>query len=167
MNEQFQSGNLPAHALTLVLISPQIAPNTGNIARLCVATGTALHIVRPMGFVLSDRQLKRAAMDYWERLKLTVHDDLSAWQRSVDPSNNVWLFDSSGTVDLWAADFRDGDCLVFGSETRGLSDELLQRDPRRVLRIPQVAGERCLNLASSASVALYEALRRISSTRAQ
>ena len=154
------AATLLTHRLKVVLIHPQIAPNTGNIARLCVAAGAELHLVRPMGFVLSDKQLKRSAMDYWPRLRLVVHDDVVAWRASVN-TGRQWLFDSSGTTALWQADFQDGDWLVFGSETRGLGDDLLENDPSHVVRIPQVQGERCLNLATSAGIALYEALRRI------
>src|ERR1043165_8163667 len=82
---------LPSHRLKLAVLQPQIAPNTGNIARLCVATGTELHLVRPMGFVLSDRELKRAAMDYWPRLKLTVHDDTEAFL-SFAKDSRLWFF---------------------------------------------------------------------------
>jgi len=152
--------NLTSHHLQLAILQPQIAPNTGNIARLCVATGTPLHLVRPMGFVLSDRQLKRSAMDYWPRLQLTVHDDTDAFLQSV-ANTPCWYFDSTGEVDLWNADFRDGDCLIFGSETSGVSESLLRSDPNRVVRIPQVEGERCLNLATAAGIALYDALRRV------
>jgi tRNA (cytidine/uridine-2'-O-)-methyltransferase len=154
-------GTLPAHQIRLALIHPQIAPNTGNIARLCVATGAELHLVRPMGFVLSDRNLRRSAMDYWERLKFTVHDDADAFLRYTGKVARLWMFDSAGEVDLWDADFRDGDWLVFGSETRGLPADWMARSPGRAVRIPQVAGERCLNLATAAGIALYEVLRRI------
>ena len=157
-----RAGTLPAHRLKIALVSPQIAPNTGNIARLCVATGTALHLIRPLGFILGDKQLRRSAMDYWPRLNLTVHDDLASWQSTIHAGENVWMFDSAGSTDLWKAEIHDGDWLVFGSETRGLSDALLQQNPSQVIRIPQVAGERCLNLATSAGIALYKALRRVS-----
>src|SRR5256885_7002338 len=103
--------DLPPHHLRIALIHPQIAPNTGNIARLCVASGTELHLVRPLGFVLSDRELKRSAMDYWPRLKLTVHDDTDAFERVVGEASR-WLFSTKGTRSLWDADFRDGDWLV-------------------------------------------------------
>src|SRR3954451_18883513 len=110
---------LPApHRLKVALLQPQIAPNTGNIARLCVATGTELHLVRPLGFVLDDRQLRRSAMDYWPRLRLTVHDDTAAFFRAVGVGG-FWLFSTKGGAGLWDADLRDGDWLVFGSETRG------------------------------------------------
>ena len=88
--------DLPPHRLKIALVHPQIAPNTGNIARLCVATDTELHLVRPMGFVLSDRELKRSAMDYWPRLKLTVHDDLDAFER-VSADQPRWLFSTKGS----------------------------------------------------------------------
>jgi tRNA (cytidine/uridine-2'-O-)-methyltransferase len=155
-------GILTPHGMKLVLMQPQIAPNTGNIARLCVATGTQLHLVRPMGFILSDRNLKRSAMDYWPRLKLTIHDDDAAFLRaSAEPPGRLWLFTSKGSRDLWDAAFAPHDWLVFGSETAGLPDALLGAHPDRCLRIPQVAGERCLNLATAAGIGLYEAIRQV------
>jgi tRNA (cytidine/uridine-2'-O-)-methyltransferase len=151
---------LPAHALKVVLLQPQIAPNTGNVARLCVATGTALHLVRPLGFVLSDQKLKRSAMDYWPRLKLTVHDDTEAFLATTGVGTR-WYFSTTGDVPLWDAGFADGDWLVFGSETRGIDRALLAANPGRVVRIPQAPGERCLNLSTAVGIAVYEALRRI------
>ena len=118
--------DLSPHRLKIALIRPQIAPNTGNIARLCVATGTELHLVRPLGFVLSDRQLKRSAMDYWPRLKLTVHDDDGGLFRAIG-SNKIWMLSSKGTVSLFDADFRDGDWLIFGNEGHGLPESMLAR----------------------------------------
>ena len=156
---------LAPHRFQLALLQPQIAPNTGNVARLCVATGTPLHLVRPLGFVLDDKQLRRSAMDYWPRLKLTVHDDTDAFMRHVAP-DRFWLFDSEGQVDLWDAGFTDGDWLIFGSEMRGIAPHLLQQCAQRTVRIPQVVGERCLNLSTAAGIALYEALRHPSAPRA-
>ena len=150
---------LPPHRLKVALLQPQIAPNTGNIARLCVATGTELHLARPMGFVLGDRELRRSAMDYWPRLRLTVHDDTGALL-SQAPETSRWLFSTKGTRGLWEAGFRDDDWLIFGSETSGIAPEILGAHPERVLRIPQAPGERCLNLATSVGIALYEALRQ-------
>ena len=149
---------LQQHGLKLAVLQPQIAPNTGNIARLCVATGTALHLVRPMGFILSDRELKRSAMDYWPRLKLTVHDDDAAFFAAVG-TDRAWLFTSKAERSLWDADFADGDWLVFGSETRGIDPAIVARHPGRAIRIPQAADERCLNLATAAGIGLFEALR--------
>jgi tRNA (cytidine/uridine-2'-O-)-methyltransferase len=149
---------LPHHSLKLAVLQPQIAPNTGNIARLCVATGTPLHLVRPMGFVLSDRELKRSAMDYWPRLRLTVHDDDAAFFATVG-GDRVWLFTSKGERSMWEADFADGDWLAFGSETRGIDPVIVAKHPGRAIRIPQAHGERCLNLATAAGIGLFEAMR--------
>src|SRR5215207_8865585 len=118
---------LPPHRLRVALMQPEIAPNTGNIGRLCVATGTELHLVRPLGFVLSDRNLKRSGMDYWERLRVTVHDDDEAFFGAIGPDARVWLFTSKAERSLWDADFQDGDTLIFGSETKGLSESVRTR----------------------------------------
>lgn len=152
--------HLPPHRLKIALLQPQIAPNTGNIARLCVATGTELHLVRPLGFILSDRNLKRSAMDYWPRLELTVHDDSEVFFSAVG-RQRMWLFTSKSDQSLWAADFRDGDWLIFGSETHGLPEPLLAKHPGQTVRIPQAEGERCLNLSTAAGIGLYEALRQL------
>lgn len=158
--------DLPAHRLKVALIAPQIAPNTGNIARLCVAAGAELHLVRPLGFVLSDRELRRSAMDYWPRLKLTLHDDLEGFMASAQAAvattgQRLWLFSSKGTRSYWEADYLDEDCLVFGNETQGLPQRILDRYGARVVRIPQAPGERCLNLSTAAGIGLYAALRRV------
>jgi tRNA (cytidine/uridine-2'-O-)-methyltransferase len=151
--------DLPSHRVKIALIRPQIAPNTGNIARLCVATGTELHLARPLGFVLSDKALKRSAMDYWPRLKLTVHDDEAALFAMIG-NDRAWMLTSKGSVSLWDADFQDGDWLIFGNETHGLSKEMIARDANRAVRIPQAPDERCLNLSTVAGIALYQALHR-------
>jgi tRNA (cytidine/uridine-2'-O-)-methyltransferase len=158
---------LPPHSLKVALLQPQIAPNTGNIARLCVATGTELHLVRPLGFVLVDRELKRSAMDYWPRLRLTVHDDSAAFLAAsafAGRPGRRWLFSSKAGRSLWEADFADGDWLVFGSETRGIDQSLLAAEPEHALRIPQASGERCLNLSTAAGIGLYHALYSIRRT---
>jgi len=152
--------DLLRHNLKLAVMQPQIAPNTGNIARLCVASGTELHLIRPMGFVLSDKELRRSAMDYWPRLKLTIHDDNEAFFRFVGDARR-WFFDSSGEKTIWEAEFADADWLIFGSETKGVDETILKGQSDRVLRIPQVAGERCLNLSTAAGIGLYAALGRI------
>jgi tRNA (cytidine/uridine-2'-O-)-methyltransferase len=152
--------DLSTHALKVALLQPQIAPNTGNIARLCVATGTPLHLVRPLGFILSDRNLKRSAMDYWPRLKLTVHDDTPAFMTAVGGSRR-WFFSTKGRVPLWDAEFDHADWLIFGSETHGIDRNVLAAHPDHTVRIPQAPGERCLNLSTAVGIALYEALRRV------
>ena len=154
--------HLPPHRFKVALVHPQIAPNTGNIARLCVATGSELHLVRPMGFVLDDREIRRSAMDYWPRLRLTVHDDITAFLREVEAAGGrLWMFSTRGERSHFQANFADGDWLVFGSETHGLPRTLLERDPSLVVRIPQAPDERCLNLSTAAGIGLYEALRRV------
>jgi tRNA (cytidine/uridine-2'-O-)-methyltransferase len=163
---QDPSPTLSAHRLKLALMQPQIAPNTGNIARLCVATSTELHLVRPLGFVLSDRELRRSAMDYWPRLKLTVHDDDAAFFTSAASAvdrkpGKMWLFTSKSSRPFWDATFAAEDWLVFGNETAGLPTAMLSEHADRCLRIPQVAGERCLNLSTATGIALYEALRQV------
>jgi tRNA (cytidine/uridine-2'-O-)-methyltransferase len=154
---------LSSHRLKIALLQPQIAPNTGNIARLCVASACELHLVRPMGFVLSDRQVRRSAMDYWHRLRLTVHDDEERFFGHVG-GERFWLFSSKGTAGLWETRFSDGDWLIFGSETGGIGDGLLTRHGSRVVRIPHAPAERCLNLSTAAGIALYEALRQVSTS---
>ena len=168
----FTGVTLPPHSLKIALLQPQIAPNTGNIARLCVATATELHLVRPLGFVLADRELKRSAMDYWPRLRLTVHDDTAAFLAAsaggrAGATGRRWLFSSKARRCLWDADFADGDWLVFGSETRGIDESLLNRDPDHAIRIPQAPGERCLNLSTAAGIGLYHALYRVTGTSAE
>lgn len=154
------SADLPAHRLRVALLQPEIAPNTGNIGRLCVASGTELHLVRPLGFVLSDRNLKRSGMDYWDRLRVTVHDDDEAFFAAIGDAR-VWLFTSKSERSMWEADFADGDVLIFGSETRGIGEGVRRRFAGRDVRIPQAPGERCLNLSTAVGIGVYEALRRI------
>jgi tRNA (cytidine/uridine-2'-O-)-methyltransferase len=151
---------LAPHRLGVALIQPQIAPNTGNIGRLCVASGTHLHLVRPLGFVLSDHNLRRSAMDYWPRLKVTVHDDTDAFLAATAGARQ-WLFSSKASRSLWDADFREGDCLIFGSETHGLPEQWIERDPDHSIRIPQAPDERCLNLSTAVGIGLYECLRKV------
>lgn len=151
--------HLSPHRISIALCQPQIAPNTGNIARLCVSTGTKLHLVRPMGFVLSDHNLRRSAMDYWPRLNFTVHDDSEAFLAATAGTRR-WLFSSKAKRPLWDADFADGDCLVFGSETHGLPEQWLASDPEHSLRIPLARDERCLNLSTAVGIGLFECLRR-------
>jgi tRNA (cytidine/uridine-2'-O-)-methyltransferase len=116
--------------------------------------------VRPFGFVLSDPKVKRAGLDYWPRLRHVVHDDTSAFLGAMK-DRRIWFFDSIGTVSSFDAPFADADVLCMGSETRGIDPALLAQHAERVIRIPQVEGERCLNLATGAGIALYAALARI------
>jgi tRNA (cytidine/uridine-2'-O-)-methyltransferase len=156
--------NLRPHRLKVALLAPQIAPNTGNIARACVATGTELHLIRPLGFVLSDKNLRRSAMDYWPRLRLSVHDDSKTFfDMAHRDTGTIWLFSSTGSRSLWQTKFIDGDWLILGSETSGIAPIILAEHPDRIVRIPQMPDERCLNLSAAASIALFEALRQTQS----
>jgi tRNA (cytidine/uridine-2'-O-)-methyltransferase len=159
-----ETPQLRPHRLKVALLQPQIAPNTGNIARACVARGTELHLVRPMGFVLSDKNLRRSAMDYWAQLRLTVHDDSASFFEFASRNGGaLWLFSTKGNRSLWDTQFTDDDCLVFGSESAGIAESILAAHPGRVVRIPQQPGQRCLNLSAAAAVGLFEALRQIQS----
>lgn len=144
----------------IALVHPQIPPNTGQVARLCAATATSLHLVRPLGFLLDDRSLRRAGLDYWSEVDLHIHDSLEAFLRSV-AIERCWLFSKLGRLRYDRVEYKLGDWLVFGSETEGLPTELLQAHPDRTVRIPIMHERvRSLNLAACASIALYEALRQ-------
>lgn len=151
---------LRVHRLGVALVEPKIAPNVGNIARLCVTTGTALHLVRPLGFLLTDAKLRRSAMDYWPRLKLTLHDDVTAFETAM-ANTPMWLCENGEGRSIWRTPFADGDVLVFGSETSGLPTDFVARHVGRLTHVPQTSGERCLNVSTAAGVVLYEALRRL------
>lgn len=144
----------------VVLLRPEIPPNTGTIGRLCMATGARLHLIGPLGFSLEDRLLKRAGLDYWRRLEPAVWDDLELFQTHLPAGARHWYLSTRGGAAPWQVDLRPGDWLWFGSETRGLPQSLLDRDPDRVLRLPMREGERSLNLAVCAGIVLYEALRQ-------
>ncbi len=151
----------PSPALQLVLVEPEIPQNTGNIARLCAATGAPLHLVGPLGFQIHDRAVRRAGLDYWDAVELHRHVNFDAYLAAT-PSPRFYLFSTSGTRSHFAADYQPGDALVFGCETHGLPDSLLNAWPERVVQIPmQTEHVRSLNLANSVAIALYEALRQI------
>jgi tRNA (cytidine/uridine-2'-O-)-methyltransferase len=152
--------DLQSHSISVAVFRPQIAPNVGNIARTCVAAGARLHLIRPYGFVLDDKQLKRSSMDYWPRLMLTQHDDEAAFFKAFNPKQ-CWFFDSEARHDLFDVPFLDGDVLCMGSETRGIDPAILKLHDDRTVRIPQAKGERCMNLATSTGIALYVALAKI------
>lgn len=143
----------------IVLVNPEIPQNTGNIARTCAATGAMLHLIRPLGFELSDKYLKRAGLDYWHMMTLEIHD---SWQAFLEkyPDANLYYATTKAPRDYCGAQYRDGDFLVFGRETRGLDEELLARNYERCVRIPMRADARSLNLSNSVAIVLYEALRQ-------
>jgi len=144
----------------IALIHPQIPPNTGQIARLCAATGAPLHLVRPLGFRLDDRSLRRAGLDYWPNVELRVHASLDEFLK-VAPIDRCRFFTKSGQQRYDQVAYRPEDWLVFGSETDGLPAELTAAHPDRTVRIPvRSESVRSLNLASCVSIALFEALRQ-------
>ena len=148
---------LAAAPLHLVLVEPQIPPNTGNVARLCAATGAALHLVEPLGFSIADRELKRAGLDYWEAVTLRVHASLDAFIH--DWRAPLWLFSTRGGRRYDTAAYAFGDALVFGKETAGLPSALLDAYPTRALRVPMRAGAvRSINLSTCVGIATYAAL---------
>ncbi|HZI17813.1 MAG TPA: tRNA (cytidine(34)-2'-O)-methyltransferase [Pyrinomonadaceae bacterium] len=144
----------------VALVEPEIPPNTGNVARLCAATRTPLHVVGPAGFRLDDRAVRRAGLDYWPEVELRRHRDIEALRATLDPSRLVYFTTRAEASYLdWA--FAPGDCLVFGPETRGLPAELLAANPESCVRLPMLNPKvRSLNLATAVAVALYEALRQ-------
>jgi tRNA (cytidine/uridine-2'-O-)-methyltransferase len=144
----------------VVLFQPEIPPNTGNIIRLCANTGSALHLIGPLGFDLDDRKLRRAGLDYREWATLQLHDSLAAFQTQVHPAR-LWAFSTKGTHSFAHASFEAGDAFLFGPETRGLPAELLQAiGEAAVLRLPMVANSRSLNLSNTVAVVIYEAWRQ-------
>ena len=150
--------------LNIVLVEPEIPQNTGNIARTCAATRTRLHLVRPLGFDISDRAVKRAGLDYWPMVDLAVYDDLEDFFRK-NPDPDLWLATTKAPCSYDKAVFRDGCFLFFGKETAGLPQALRERYRERCIRIPMRADARSLNLANSAAVITYEALRQLNFPR--
>ena len=145
----------------IALYEPEIPPNTGNIARLCAATRTPLHIVGATGFRMDDRELKRSGLDYWDYVELHRHIDLDSLQRTLPNSRFLYLT-TKATQPYWNVEFSIDDCLVFGPETRGLPAELLDANAGHCLTIPmQNKNVRSLNLATSVGIVLYEAMRQL------
>lgn len=149
--------------LHVVLFQPQIPQNTGNIGRMCAVTRSRLHLIHPLGFEVTDKNLKRAGMDYWHSLDVHHHADWTAFKASAVAPRRLWLFTTHATRALWDVEYADGDGLVFGNEEAGAPDWLHAEltDPRRV-KIPHANGElRSLNLSTAAGIATYEALRQV------
>ena len=152
----------PAPPLQVVLVHPEIPPNTGNIARLCAATGSRLHLIEPLGFSITNPQLRRAGLDYWDAIQVRVHASWASFLEAVAPPR--MFFYSTGSARRYNhASHHAGDTLVFGCETKGLPDALLAEYPAQVYGIPiQTQHVRSLNLSSAVAVVVYEALRQIS-----
>jgi tRNA (cytidine/uridine-2'-O-)-methyltransferase len=147
------------HELNIVLVEPQIPQNTGNISRTCAVTGAKLHLVRPLGFEVSDKHLKRAGLDYWDKLDITYYDSLDDFFEK-NPDGKFFYFTTKGRTVHSDAEYPDNCYLVFGREDKGLPEELLYKNPDRCLRIPMRNELRSLNLSNSVAIAVYETLRQ-------
>ena len=145
--------------LNIVLYEPEIPQNTGNIGRTCVATGTRLHLIEPMGFVINDKNLKRAGMDYWKDLDVTIYDDWNDFMEK-NPDAKLYMATTKGKHVYSDAKFEPDSYIVFGKESAGIPEELLIQYPEQCVRIPMMGETRSLNLSNSVAIVLYEALRQ-------
>ncbi|TGK22337.1 tRNA (cytidine(34)-2'-O)-methyltransferase [Leptospira fluminis] len=148
--------------LRIALYRPEIPPNTGNIARLCIALGAELHIVGEPAFELTEKAARRAGLDYWDKVRLFRHENWENFLASSPPASRVYLISTKGPLSYTAAKFAENDSLLFGNETSGLPPELMRSvEPSSILRIPMEEECRCLNLSNAVAVVAYEALRQI------
>lgn len=165
--------------INIVLHEPEIPQNTGNIGRTCVITGARLHLIRPLGFRINEKTVKRAGLDYWPKLDVTEHDNAEAFYRYVEEynatSNNdmeaedgigtekpkIYYATTKGKHRYTDVEFHDGDYIMFGRESAGIPEEILAEHPDECIRIPMLPEERSLNLANSVAIVLYEALRQL------
>ena len=144
----------------IVLLEPEIPQNTGNISRTCAVTGAHLHLIGPMGFSIEDKWLKRAGLDYWDQLEVFTYDSWGDFKRK-HPDVRPWMATSKAAHSYCEAPYEQDDVwLLFGKETKGLPEELLESDPDRTIRIPMRPGVRCLNLSNAVAVVVYEVLRQ-------
>lgn len=143
----------------VVLVEPEIPPNTGNIGRLCLATRSRLHLVQPLGFAIDDRQLQRAGLDYWKEVDVQLWPSFAALQNSMPPNARAFFLTTKTSCVYHEAKFQPGDFLVFGRETKGLPEALLAQNAEQLLTIP-MQGTRSLNLATAVAIVLYEAVRQ-------
>jgi tRNA (cytidine/uridine-2'-O-)-methyltransferase len=144
----------------VVLVEPEIPPNTGNVGRLCLATKSTLHLVKPLGFSLEDRQLKRAGLDYWEDVDVTTWDSFDALIKAKQPGERHFFMTTKTRRPYWDIQFRPGDFLIFGRETKGLPEGLLEANSDNCITIP-MQGTRSLNLATAVAIVLFEAVRQL------
>ncbi len=151
--------------LHVALIEPRIPPNTGNIARLCAATDTPLHLIEPLGFAIDDTQLRRAGLDYWEHVDLWLHPGWRAFRDAVARERCLY-FSANATRLLWSAKVAPNSVLVFGNETEGMPERILAKHPEQCFRIPMRGPVRSLNLATATGIVLYEALRQLEGSSA-
>lgn len=146
--------------LNIVLVSPEIHQNTGNVARTCAATGAHLHLIRPLGFEITDKALRRAGLDYWYLLDVQIYNSLEDFFQ-VHPDASMWLLSTKAPKRYTEAHYQDGDYLFFGRESGGLPEDFLEAHRDRCVRIPMADEARSLNLANSVAITVYEALRQL------
>jgi tRNA (cytidine/uridine-2'-O-)-methyltransferase len=160
LNHQLQNSdgrNLERH---IVLVAPEIHWNTGNIGRTCLATGTYLHLIKPLGFSLDSHEVKRAGLDYWDNVKLTLWENFGEFESEMAPhKDEVAVFSKKGAAPFWSMPAPDRLFLIFGSETKGLPEEIIDRYAAATYHIPITTDTRSLNLSTAAGIALYESLR--------
>ena len=152
-------GSLRKMSIGIILHEPEQPGNTGAIGRTCLCAGATLHLIRPLGFIINDKNIKRAGLDYWPRLGAKEYLNFEAFLEE-HPDARIWYLTTKARKTIADVRYRDGDFLMFGKESAGIPEEILAAHPDRCVRIPMAAGERSLNLANAAAVALYEALRQ-------
>ena len=151
-------------ALHVALIEPRIPPNTGNIARLCAATDTPLHLIAPLGFSIDDREVKRAGLDHWGKVDLWVHPDWFAFRDAISRRRCLY-FSANAERDYRVAPFRKNSVLVFGNEVNGMPERILEKHPDQCFRIPMEESVRSLNLANAVSIVLYEGIGKLEAAK--
>ena len=160
MNQNLKNNGSNQLERHVVLVSPEIHWNTGNVGRTCVATGSHLHLIRPLGFSLDSKEVRRAGLDYWKQVKLNVWEDFEDLHTNLAPRRHeVALFSKTGRRSFWSMPAPQRLFLIFGSETRGLPASILERYPEATYHIPITENIRSLNLSTAAAIALYESLR--------
>lgn len=149
-------------SLNIVFVEPEIPPNTGNIARTCAATDTKLHLVKPLGFDIDDRHVKRAGLDYWPYVDLEIHESLDDFIKKYG-EKRMWLATTKGERLYTEVKYEDGDFILFGRETRGLPRDFIHENEEKAVRIPMSENTRArsFNLSNSANIILFEALRQL------
>lgn len=152
---------VPEHLFRIVLVEPEIPQNTGNIGRTCVGTKSELHLIGKLGFELSDRTLKRAGLDYWQYLSWHRHNSFEEWMATVPDPSRVFYFSTKAKRTIFDIPFQKGDYFVFGRETKGLPEDLLNKNIDRCMKIPMIGPIRSLNLATAVAIVAYEGIRQL------
>ena len=147
----------------VVLVEPEIPANTGNIARTCAATGAILHLIKPLGFSVEDKYLKRAGLDYWNLVEIHYHENIEEFFAAY-PDGHFWYATTKANQHYHQVSFQEDDFLLFGKETKGLPEELLFKNLDRCIKVPMISEARSLNLSNSVAIVLYEALRQVNFT---